>query len=170
MACNSLIGILKGCDANNIGGIYEVYILDQDAVTATTVDTSAHTITTLGTTSDFTTFQFKRNVGNFVTEETRDLLVGSNLVKSTVTLQFNRREGSKSRALSILGEGQRYLAMIVKSADGTYTYFKDMQLISNNEESGTARQDGSKYTVVFSNEDEVYPYFVDSSIIPALIA
>lgn len=169
MACNSLISILKGCDANNIGGIYEVYILDQDAVTATTIDTTAHTITTLGTTSDFSVFNFKRNVGNFVTEETRDLLVGSNVVKSTVTLQFNRREGSKSRALSILGEGQRYLAMIVKSADGSYTYFKDMQLVSNNEDSGTARADGSKYTVTFSGEDEVSPYFVSAALIPSLI-
>lgn len=170
MACNSLINILKGCDANNIGGIYEVYIVDQDAVTASTVDTTAHTITALTSTTDFSIFQFKRNVGNFVTEETRDLIAGSNVVKSTVTLQFNRREGSKSRALSILGEGQRYLAMIVKSADGTYTYFKDMQLMSNNEDSGTARADGSKYTVVFTGEDATYPLFVSASVIPALIS
>lgn len=170
MACNSLINIPKGCDANNIGGIYEVYIVDQDAVTATTIDSTAHTITALTSTTDFSIFQFKRNVGNFVTEETRDLLVGSNVVKSTVTLQFNRREGSKSRALSILGEGQRYLAMIVKSADGTYTYFKDMQLISSNEDSGTARADGSKYTVTFSNEESNYPYFVSPSIITPLIS
>lgn len=169
MACNSILGIAKGCEGNNIGGIYEVYIADQEVVTATTISTSAHTITALGVSSDFSTFQFNRNVGNFTTEETRDLLVGSNMVKGTVTLQLNRREGSKSRALSILGEGQRYLAMIVKSADGTYTYFKDMQLISTNEDSGTARADGSKYTVTFSNEDENLPYFVDSAIIAGLI-
>lgn len=170
MACNSLESILKGCDSNNVGGIYEIYVIDQDSITATTLSTTAHTVTNFGTTEDFEIFQFKRNVGNFTTEETRDLLVGSNIVKGTITLQFNRREGSKSRALSVLGEGQRYLGVIVKSADGTYTYFKDVQLMSANEDSGTAKADGSKYTVTFTNEEANYPYFVDSAIIADLIS
>lgn len=169
MACNTIIGIPKGCDANNVGGIYEIYVADQDQVTGLTINTSGHTITTLGTSGSFEVFNFNRNVGNFTTEDTKDMLVSSTVVKGTITLQLNRREGSKSRALSILGEGQRYLAIIVKSADGTFTYFKDMQLMSVNEDSGTARADGSKYTVTFVNEDEVYPYFVDSTIIPALL-
>ena len=60
--------------------------------------------------------------------------------------------------------------MIVKSADGTYTYFKDMQLMSSNEDSGTARADGSKYTVTFTGEESSYPLFVSASVIPALIS
>jgi len=167
--CNTIVGIPKGCDDNNIGGIREIYITDQEDVTSLVVDSANHIITGI-TASGFEVFTFNRNVGNFVTEETKDLLVGSNTVKGTITLTLNRREGSKSRALSILGEGQRYLAIIVKSADGTYTYFDDMQLISNNEDSGTVKNDGSKYTVTFSNEADNYPYFVDADIIPALIA
>jgi hypothetical protein len=171
MACNSILNILKGnCDGNNVGGIYEVYVIDQDSIISTTTSVSAHTITAISASTDFSIFEFKRNVGNFTTEDSKDLLVGSTVIKSTITLQFNRREGSKSRALNVLGEGQRYLAMIVKSADGTFTYFKDMQLMSVNEDSGTARADGSKYTVVFTGEDETTPYFVAPNVIPALIS
>ena len=120
--------------------------------------------------NEYSKFSFSRNVGNFTTEETRDLLVGSNVVKSTLTIVLNRREGSKSRAISILGEGQRYLSIIVKAANGTYTHFKDMQLMSSAEDSGTAKTDGSKYTLTFSNEEENYPYFVTPAIVPALLA
>jgi hypothetical protein len=168
--CNTIVGISKGCEANNVGGIYEVYVIDSASVTATTISSSAHTITNLGVSEDFTTFQFKRNVGNFVTEETKDLLVGSNIVKGTLTLQFSRREGSKSRAFTILGEGQRFLDIIIKGADGTYTYVKDAQLMGVNEDTGTLKADGTKYTVTFTNEEANYPYFVDSAIVAALIS
>lgn len=166
MSCNSILGIPKGCDDNNIGGIREIYITDQEDVTSYVIDNATHTITGITTSGNYETFAFSRNVGNFTTEETRDLLVGSNVVKSTLTITLNRREGSKSRAISILGEGQRYLSIIVKAANGTYTHFKDMQLMSSAEDSGTAKADGSKYTLTFSNEEENYPYFVTPAIMP----
>ena len=170
MSCNSILGIPKGCDGNNIGGIREIYIIDQEDVTSYVIDGATHTITGITASGKYETFTFSRNVGNFTTEETRDLLVGSNVVKSTLTITLNRREGSKSRAISILGEGQRYLSIIVKAANGTYTHFKDMQLMSSAEDSGTAKADGSKYTLTFSNEEENYPYFVTPAIVPALLA
>lgn len=170
MACSAIQSLLKGCDPNNVGGIFEVYIIDTDSVTATTISASAHTITSLGVTEDFSTFQFRRNVGNFTVEPAVDLLVGSTIFNATLTLQFTRREGSKSRALSILGEGQRFLNIIVKAADGTYSYFDHMQINGGAEESGTVKADGSKYTVTFLGEMDQRPYFVDPAIVAALIS
>jgi hypothetical protein len=166
--CNSLITIAKSCD-NNQGGIYSAYIIDTDSVTATTVSTSAHTVTNLGTTEDFTTFNFKRNVGSVSIEPQISLENGSTFYQATVTLVFHRREASKSRALQILGEGQRYINLMLLDANGLYTYIDHAQLTGGAEESGTAKADGSKYTVTFVAQMDTRPYFVDSSIVPALI-
>jgi hypothetical protein len=168
--CNTINSLLNGCAGNNIGGIYEVYIIDALDYTASTVSTSAHTVTNIGTAVDFSTFQFKRNVGNFVIEEAQDLLVGSDIFTPTLTLSFARRQASTSRAISILSEGQRYLNIIVKSADGTYTLLEDMQLSTSSENSGTAKAEGSKYDLTFVGSMEHRPYFVDSAIIAGLIA
>jgi hypothetical protein len=170
MACNALINLLKACDENNLGGIYAIYAIDTDSVTATTISTSAHTITALGTIESFNTFEFKRNTGNWVSEQATDLLVGSNVYNSTLTLQFSRRQGTVSRALTVLAEGNRFLDIIVKGADGQFTYLDHMQLNGGSESSGTNKAEGSKYDVTFLGEMVQRPYFVDPSIIAALIA
>jgi hypothetical protein len=116
--CNTLTSILKSCD-NNLGGIYNVYINDTDNVTAKTVNLSAHTVTAITASPDYTTFEFKRNVGNFVVSPKIDLNNGSTYFEVTLTLSFTRREAAKSRALQILGEGNRYLDIIVLDANQT---------------------------------------------------
>jgi len=172
MPCTTITSILKGDCNNNIGGIYTLYVIDQEYVTGTTVNVSAHTITamTLTATQKFATVDFKRNVGNFTVEHTEDLVTGNGAYKASVNITLNRREGVKSRTLQILSEGQRYLSLVVLGADGTYTYFNDAQLISGAENSGTARNEGTNYTLVFSAEMNNRPYFVTPAIMPALIA
>ena len=169
MACNNLNSILKSC-SNNVGGIYNIYINDTDNIVSETVSTTAHTITAISATTDFTTFEFKRNVGNVSIEPTIDLINGSTFYTATVSLVFHRREASKSRALTILAEGQRYLNMIFLDANGLYWYVDHAQLNGGTEETGTAKADGSKYTVTFVAEMSTRPYLVDSSIVTALIA
>lgn len=169
--CNSLESILKGCDTNS-GGIYEAFIIDQDSITGVTVSASAHTVTAidLSLTEKFDTFQFKRNVGNMVVSPAIDLANGSTYYTATISLVFHKREGSKSRALQILAEGQRYLGIIIKDANGLYWYVDNAQLNGGDEDSGTAKADGSKYTVTFMAEMDNRPYVVDSAIIAGLLA
>jgi hypothetical protein len=168
--CNEIESILSSCDGNNSGGIFEAYIIDQDRVTGTTV--SAHTVTAVALSGSalYSTFQFKRNVGNAVTTPTIDLINGSTFYSSTISLVLHRREASKSAALQILGEGQRYLNIILKDANGKYWMYDDAQLNGGDEDSGTSRGDGSKYTITFLAEDDVRPYEVDSGIIAALLS
>lgn len=170
MSCNNLISIIQGADcSNNSGGIYTAYIIDQASITATTVVTSAWTVTNIAATEPFTTFEFRRNVGSTSSEPTIDLINGSTFYANTVNFVFHRREASKSRALNILSEGQRYLAMIILDANGLYWYYDYLQLTAGAEESGTARADGSKYTVIFAGESNNRVYEVDPAIIPGLI-
>jgi hypothetical protein len=82
---------------------------------------------------------------------------------------FHRREAFKSKAIKILGEGQRDLALVVGDANGKYWYFENAQLSAVAEGSGTAKADGSKYSVTFVAESEHLAYEVDSALIPTLI-
>ena len=168
MSCNTIEGIAKGCDGNNSGGIYEAFIIDQDSVTGTIV--SAHTITSITLDSDtYSQFAFKRNVGSAVTTPTIDLNNGSTYYSSTISLMFHKRQASLSNALSILGEGQRYLNIIIKDANGKYWMYDHAQLNGGDESTGTAKADGSNYTVTFLADMDNRPYEVDESIIVGLL-
>lgn len=169
--CNTITGIFGGCDTSS-GGIYEAYFIDSDSVSATSVNTSAHTITamTLDVGESFETFQFKRNVGNAVGTPTIDLNNGSTYYSYTISLMFHLREGIKSRAIQVLAEGQRYLDVIIKDANGKYWYYDHAQLNGGSDDTGTAKADGSKYTVTFLADMNNMAYEVSPSIIAALIA
>jgi len=127
MACTTLEDIIKGCD-NNIGGITAVYVNDMDNLTTVTEDAATWEVTAITQTTRFQTFQFRRNVGNFTEDSAIDLTNGSSFVTQVINLMLHRREASVSRALKILGEGQRDLAIIVLDANGKYWYFPNAQL------------------------------------------
>lgn len=168
MACQTISSIVRGCDGN-IGGITNVYINDLANVTAITEDAATWEITAMTVSSDFKAFEFLRNTSSYVEEDQRDLVAGSNFVRATITLVFSRREAAKSKAIKILGEGQRDLAVIVKDANGKYWYFPYAQLATVTEGSGTAKADGSKYNITLVAENENLAYEVDSAVIPTII-
>jgi len=68
-----------------------------------------------------------------------------------------------------LGAGQQYLAVIVQDANGKYWYFPFMQLTAAAEGSGTARADGSKYSVTLTAENEFLAYEVTEAAVLAVI-
>lgn len=168
MSCSTLTAITKGCD-NNIGGITAIYINDMDNITSTTEDTATWMIDAQAVSTPYEAFEFRRNTGNFTEDSAIDLANGSSFVTGTITLMFHRREASKSKAIKILGEGQRDLAVIVKDANGKYWYFPMAQLTATGEGSGTAKADGSKYSVTFVAENEFLAKEVDPTIIAGLL-
>lgn len=168
MACNNIRNIIKEC-FNNVGGIYEIYLIDQDNVESVSIiDNEVIDLTTVGS-EPFMKFDIARNTGNYTEVDTIDLINGSSYVVATINLIFKRREALKSRAIKILGEGQRYLAALVKDANGKYWYFSMLQLSSTGEGSGTAKADGSKYSVVLVGETNDYASEVDEALALELI-
>jgi len=174
MACQALEAILKSCD-NNSGGIYGIWINQQDDI-ASIVPTdpsagSGWTITAINLvnpTGSFTNYYIRRNTSNFTEDSTIDLVNGSSFVTQTINLMFHRREADKSRAIKILGAGQEYLVAIVLDANGKYWYFPYLQLSATGEGSGTARADGSKYSVTLVAENEYLAYEVDPAALAAI--
>jgi hypothetical protein len=171
MSCEALEGIVKSCD-NNSGGIYKVWINQQDEIASISLDnTLTWTIDaiTLVTPTDFTEFEIRRNTGSYTEEAAIDLVNGSSYYTQTITLMFHRRDQSKSQAIKVLGAGQQYLAVIVQDANGKYWYFPYMQLTGAAEGSGTARADGSKYSVTLTAENEFLAYEVLESAVASVI-
>lgn len=167
MACTTLTSITKSC-SNNQGGIYSVYINDADNVVVT-ASASTHQILTATASPKFTSFEFSRNVGSVTTDPKIDLINGSTYYETKVTLVFNRREASKSRALQILAEGQRFLDIIFLDTNGIYWFIQDAQLDGGTEETGTARADGSKYNVTFMAMNENRPYEISKTLVTSVI-
>lgn len=162
--CTALNAITKSCD-NNIGGITNVWIYDAEDVTSIVDSAGNITSMTLATGEEGKSFSIKRNTSNFTEEAAIDLVNGSSFITQTINLMFHRREAAKSYAIKILGEGQRDLVIILKDANGLYWVFDDMQLSAVGEGSGTAKADGSKYSVTFVGEAVEYAWEASSGVL-----
>ena len=161
--CDALETITKSCD-NNTGGIRKIWLNDQENVTSVP---TGWEITTLTSSPIYTEFEINRNTGNYTEDTASDLINGSTFVTQTITLMFNRRDKDKSEAINILGSGQRYLSAIVLDANGVYWYFENLQLTATGEGSGTARADGSKYSVTLLAEADHLAYEIAANQIAA---
>jgi len=162
MSCEALISIEKPCDSNT-GGIRTVWICQQENVTAATVSGGAWTVSTLTLTANANVYAINRNTGNYTEETAQDLLSGSTVVTQTITLMFNRRDKDKSEAIHVLGSGQQYLAVFIQDANDKYWYFENVQLTATGEGSGTARADGSKYSITLLAESNHLAYEVTAN-------
>ncbi len=159
MSCETLISITKPCD-NNIGGIKTVWIAPQDDVTATV---TGWEVTALALTNPAAVYAINRNTGNYTEDTAIDLINGSTFVTQTITLMFNRRDKDKSEAIHVLGAGQSYLSVFIQDSNDKYWYFENAQLSATGEGSGTARADGSKYSVTLLSEAEHLSYEILST-------
>jgi hypothetical protein len=175
MSCSTLETILKSCD-NNSGGIYKFYVNQQDNIDETGIGflpaPKEYTIDTLPLVvgaDPFIELEFKRNTSSYTEESAIDLINGSSYVTATVNLMFHRRDQTKSQAIKVLGAGQQYLAGIIQDANGLYWYFPYLQVSATGEGSGTARADGSKYSLTLVAENDYLAYEVDPTIIPGLL-
>lgn len=177
--CEALITITKSCD-NNSGGIKRIYINLQDNVdmdSLAVVDpagTPAEQFTIgaldLVVAADpFIEFEFRRNTSGYTEESNIDLINGSSFVTQTISLMFHRREAAKSNAIKVLGSGQQYLSAIVEDQNGILWFFPFLQLTASGEGSGTARADGSKYSVTLLAENDQLAYAMESTVLGPLL-
>jgi hypothetical protein len=174
MACENLESIVKSCD-NNSGGIFKVYINQQDNIDSIAFAGAPATWTideiNLIVGGDlYTEFEIRRNTGSYTEDAAIDLVNGSSYVTATISLMFHRRDQSKSQAIKVLGAGQQYLNAIILDANGKYWYFPYLQLSAVGEGSGTARADGSKYSVTLVSEDDFLSYEIEEAAVLAVIA
>jgi hypothetical protein len=177
--CEALLTIEKSCD-NNSGGIKTIYInlqdnVDMDSLTTVTPVVNPDDAYTIGNLDlvvgmdPFTKFEFRRNTSGYTEESNIDLINGSSFVTQTINLMFHRREAAKSNAIKVLGSGQQYLSAIVEDQNGILWFFPYLQLTASGEGSGTARADGSKYSVTLLAENDQLAYAMTTAVFNSLI-
>ena len=130
---------------------------------------SAHTVQlTLTTGTTMEEIAFRRHVGNY-TEDYAKVEDGSIVYTQTVNLPLHGRDADRSRKITILAEGQRYLAMIVKMTSGKYVYFPNMQLQTVGEGSGVVKTDANKYALSFVGINEKLAFFMSEADVLAVL-
>jgi hypothetical protein len=173
MACNtSLTSILKSCD-NNTGGVTKFYIAPSEFVTGTTQTNGTITAIGMSGASKFVEYQFNKNTANYVEDAAISLENGSTFYTTTVTLSIPRREVSKRNSIALVAAGQRDLKIILKDGNGLYWfvgYANSANLTGLGEGSGTAKGDGSKYSLTFIAEEPELMFEVNSAIITGIVA
>jgi hypothetical protein len=164
----NLENILLGCD-NPVGGIKRLLINSSENVTSITASASTWTINAIGvTSSQFTQVEFRKNLGTYTEPYTMEP-DGAIIYLPEIVIPIHGRDAAKSRKISILAEGQRYLDIIAEDNKGQDIYFEEMQLSAVADGSGAAKTEASKYTITFTGESENLSYYVDPSIIAGLL-
>jgi hypothetical protein len=153
MACNSLINLIQSTCENNSGGILTAYIFPMEDIATFTEDALTWNVTALTLSVPAVNFEFRRNTSNFTEDAATDLVNGSSFVNSTLNFVFHRRDAAKSKALKTISDGQRYLGVVIGDSNGKYWYFPYSQVTTIGDGSGTARGDGSKYSVTLIAEN-----------------
>ena len=166
MSCSAALQTITTSCLANSGGILNIWLNLQDNIDPAPVvgaPPNAWKITTLTQTSPYIAFEVRRNTANYTEDTAVDLVNGSTFVTQTINLMFHRRDKTKSEAINVLGAGQQYLSAIIRDANDIYWYFDYLQLTATGEGSGTARADGSKYSVTLVAESEHLCYEVDKA-------
>lgn len=170
MACVSFSGgIAKDCE-NNIGGLTKLYLTDFDNVTGYTQSGGTVSAIGLAVSAYFYEFEFNRNSATFTEDLVKSVEAGSALFEQTVTVTIPRRDVAKRNTLALLT--QRDLACIVKDSNGLYWYVgavEGVYLSESTSTSGTAKADGSNYTLTLKGFEQDRAYGVDSAIISGLL-
>lgn len=168
--CDALESIEKYC-LNNIGGLYELIYNDQDELDVT-VDPATNMVTAIVHGSACQSISLRKGQGNFTEPTAIDLVSGSSLTTGTINLNPTRRNAAASRAIKVMGQGQRYLGCFCKDGNGLWWYFPEMQLSSVGGGSGAAKPEGSKYEITLVNEValEDMAYVVPEALILPLLS
>lgn len=170
MSCTTLENILIGC-SNNQGGVVSAYLFDMSDINIITESTTTWSVTvlTLLGHSPALALEFKKNTASYTDEEKIDLTNGSTYWEKSVNFLFHRREAEKSKAIKVLGEGQRYLGIVIGDANGLFWLFKNLQVSAVVGGSGKVRGDGSNYDITLVGQDEFSALTVSSGIAAALL-
>jgi hypothetical protein len=121
----------------------------------------------------FVEFEFNKNTANYVEDGTISLENGSTFFSQTVSLVIPRREVAKRNSIALIAAGQRDLDIIVKDSNGLFWYIgyaNSANLTALGEGSGTAKADGSKYSLTFLAEEPEMMYEVNSAIIAGIVS
>lgn len=156
----TLKGVGFDCNAN-LAGIKRVWITYYDDVTGTSVNLTAHTISsvTLSSGVQFYTYEFARNTGSLNSVLTKDEANGTRYYTNTLELVFNKLTAAKH--LEVMALAAEKLVVIVEDMNGKKWYLGYDQYVSGTAEeagTGTSADDRNGYTVTIEGTSAYLPF------------
>lgn len=172
MACiTSAFTELKNNCETSMGGIKNIWISPWESDMATTGSTSGDMeagevslpdVSESTGIAKFTHFYVKRNTTSFTSTLTVDPANGVNYVSTVLSVVFNKMDAEKRIAMATLAKTD--VAIVVEDANGIMWFLgKDEPVIATagTGETGTAKTDGNRYTIEFTDESKGFPYKLD---------
>lgn len=173
MACNSytLSGIELGCK-DHMGGIKQVWLIDESDVTDTTLNTEKTEIATitLADSAKFKSYKFRKGTANMVSTASSDEANGTFSVQTDIALQFNKMETAKRTEIMAMCLGN--MNGIVLDNNGKYWFVGKDQPISASAasgETGTAFTDFGGYRVTLTDNSKEMPYEIPATVAEGLL-
>lgn len=154
----TLANIAKDC-CSNIGGVKRVYLAlyDEDSPVFTTIDEEKGEVTAIREDVQWYSYAFTPNTASVSTEFTSD--GGANFATSTLTMEFGRMDTKKRVAVSALAVSE--LVGIVEDMNGgvwALGTYSPLMNSGSSAETGAAKSDINRYTVVLSTDSPNYLY------------
>lgn len=173
MACKSiaLSGIGLGCK-DHMGGIKELYLIDEASVGAITYDADGKKITAINILDDakFKTYRFRKGTSSMTSTMSTDEAAGTLSVETAIELQFSKMETSKRLEIMAMCLGS--MKGIVLDNNGVYWFIGIDNPISATAATGvtgTAFTDFGGYTVTLTDNSKEFPFEIDKEALADLI-
>lgn len=168
MACQNIQihGIQDDCLGSR-GGIKTVYIApwadDIYEISGSTV--SGDTIVAdVNSGVTWYEYQFRKNTGNMTQTLTVDNANGVSFVSTEVNLVFSRMENAKRLEMNALAVNK--MAVVVVDSNNEWHALGVAEAVSAGSgtgETGTQKSDGNKYTMVLTDEYDLFPPFLSET-------
>ena len=166
MACTTatLHGIKTNCDTSK-GGVKAIWISNYSKTNAT-ITSGAEGIKEVNITSSSAWLYFytKKNTTSFTSTLTVDPANGVNYVTTVLSVVFNRMDKAKQREMAALSVND--LNIVVQDSNDNFWYLgidNPVYASSATGETGTAKTDGNKYTIEFTDDSDTYPIALNAA-------
>lgn len=175
MACNvTLTDITYSCDDIALGGLTKVYLLDKNALDATTPEVSvSNDVVTISPTGasldvDGLTFSIEFNLkdGFSTFTDVKTISDGSVSAVPTITIELPKMSSANRDALEDLSSPNAEIVAFVETAAGTrhlvgFDYGLFVSTIDG--AAGTARSDKNRYQITLTGEQVNLAYHITDS-------
>lgn len=170
MACTATLnGFGNSCETSK-GGVKAIWIAPYKEGIATLKNSSSSEVGKVSIAQEdiakFKVFYIKQNTTSFTSTLTTDPANGVNYVSTVISIVFTKMNTTKRIEMSALAVND--VNIIVQDANNSYWFLGlDEAVTATNAtgETGTAKTDGNKYTIEFTDESESFPYELNSATI-----
>jgi len=170
--CPLTQGFTYECD-DSAGGIKQGSILISawQNVTANTIVAGEVTVLTQEAATSFYRYEVKKNIGNAVTTENHDPVMGTTFEETVMSFTLNKLSNTKNVELKLLTSNP--VIVIYQDLNDVYHMIgldKEEEKMggTNGSQTGQAFADQNGYQLAFTSQEKNYPYTVDSTVISGL--